>query len=263
MQFSNRKKLQDKNLIVFDLDGTLARTKAPMDKEMSDLLTKLLTVKKVAVIGGGKYSVFQEQFIRQLKSPKPLLKHLFLFPTTSTAFYRYDKGWKNVYAHHLSEAEKNKILKAFEEVFEQTGYKHPRKVYGQIIEDRATQVTFSALGQDIVKVLGDKGIKMKEDWLKKNKAIKMKIAKLMGKKLPGMEIRAAGFTSIDVTRKGIDKAYGVKQIEKYLKIPVKKMLFIGDAIFPGGNDYAALKTGIDYVKIEGPEETKKVIRLLL
>jgi len=77
-----------------------------------------------------------------------------------------------------------------------------------------------------------------------------------------LEVRAAGFTTIDVTKKGIDKAYGIRQIQKHLKIPISKMFFIGDAIFPGGNDYAVVRTGVDYMPVKNPEEAKKIINVL-
>jgi hypothetical protein len=262
MKISNLKSLGPKDLIVFDLDGTLVRTKALMDKEMSQLISKLLLLKKVAVIGGGKYALFQRLFLRRLQTPKSLLKNLFLFPTTSTSYYRYQNGWNKIYSIELTVAERAQIKKAFNEMFREIGYKHP-KTYGKIIEDRGTQVTYSVYGQEIVKALGEKGIKMKEDWLKKNFKLKMKMTKIMQKKLPNLEVRAAGFTSIDVTKKGIDKAYGIRQIQKHLRIPIKKMLFVGDAIYPGGNDYAAVKTGIDYIKISGPEEAKRIIKKLI
>ena len=41
------------------------------------------------------------------------------------------------------------------------------------------------------------------------------------------------------------------------------MFFVGDAIFPGGNDYGVVRTGVDYLPVKGPEETKKVVRKLL
>ena len=255
--------LKPKKLIVFDLDGTLAPTKSVMDREMGKLMKRLLMAKRVAVIGGGKYQLFQEQFINELMVPKPLLKNLFLFPTTSTAFYRYANSWKKVYSHQLSKSERAKIKQTFQKVFKEIGYSHPRKVYGQVIEDRGTQITFSALGQDVVRVLGKKGIGLKEKWKKENTPVKMKIAKLMAKYLPNFEVRAAGHTSVDVTKKGIDKAYGLKQIEKHLHVKIRDMLFIGDAIFPGGNDYAVVKTGVDYIPVKDPQETKKIIRSIL
>ncbi|MBI2607381.1 MAG: HAD-IIB family hydrolase [Candidatus Doudnabacteria bacterium] len=263
MRIRNLKKLPKKDLIVFDLDGTLVETKSIMDKQMSRLVKQLLFRKQVAVIGGGKYTLFQSLFLRQLKAPKKLFKNLFLFPTTSTSFYRYKNGWKKIYALELSKKEREKIKKAFKDVFAEAGYVAPKKTYGTVIEDRRTQITFSALGQEVVKVLGKKGVDLKKQWLIENKPMKMKLTRLLGKRLPSMEVRAAGFTSIDVTRRGIDKAYGMKQIKKHLKVPISRMLFVGDAIFPGGNDYAVVRTGVDYFSVSGPEETKKIIRKLI
>lgn len=260
MKITNFKNLNKKKLIVFDLDDTLAQSKTPMDAEMADLVRQLLEKKKMSVIGGGKYEIFKWQFVSQLKFSKTLLKNLFLFPTSGNAFYKYDSGWKNVYSHNLSTAEKKEIRNVFERVYKEIGYKHPKKVYGDILEDRKSQMSFSPLGQDIVTVLGAKGLKMKEDWRTKYDHIRVKIAQLVGKYLPNLEVRIGGITTIDVTMKGIDKAYGVMQMQKHLKIKVKDMLFIGDSIFPGGNDYAVLKTGIDYIKVKGSEDTKKIIR---
>jgi phosphomannomutase len=263
MKITSLKKLKPKKLIVFDLDGTLAKSKSVADSTMIQLLTKLLERMPVAVIGGGKRGLFQEQLLSQLKIKKELLAKLFLFPTTATAFYRYHNGWKNVYSHQLTKAERDLIKKTFKRVFLEIGYQHPKKTYGPVIEDRGTQVTFSALGQEIVAQLGKKGLVLKDKWRDEHTPTKMKIARLMQKYLPKLEVRAAGGTSVDVTRKGIDKAYGLKQIEKYLKIKIKDMLFVGDAIFPGGNDYAVIKTKIDHISVNGPEDTKKIIRAIL
>jgi HAD superfamily hydrolase (TIGR01484 family) len=153
--------LNSKKLIVFDLDGTLAPTKAQMDAEMAELVKRLLEVKKVAIIGGGKLQLFKHQFLSQLKIPKNLYHNLFLFPTTATTFLKYQKGWKKVYAHNLTKAEVKKIREAFKKVYKEINYKNPEKIYGKVIENRGSQVTWSALGQDVVKALGKKGISEK------------------------------------------------------------------------------------------------------
>lgn len=263
MKLNFQNSLKDKELAVFDLDGTLAPTKSVIDKEMGTLLEHLLIEKKVAVIGGGKLQLFEEQFLNALKVPDELLENLFLYPVTATSFFRFKKGWKNVYTHNLTEDEVNRVMSAFEKVFKEIDYQEPKKTYGKTIENRGSQITWSALGQDVVKHLGSKGVDLKNAWRDKNTPLKLKIAKHLQKYLPDLEVHAAGFTSIDVTKKGIDKAYGIRQMEKYLKIKVKNMVFIGDAIFPGGNDYAVTKTPVDYFAIKGPEETKKVIRRIL
>jgi len=264
MKITNPKKLKPKSLVVFDFDGTLTQTKSPTDKEMAGLVVKLLAVKKVAIIGGGKYELLRELFVDRLKAPAAVLGNLFLFPTTATTFYRYQGGWKNVYALHLTKQQIERIKTAFQKALDKAGYVHPKKVYGSVIEDRGTQVTLSFLGQDVVSILGKKkGVALKEAWTRENTPMKLKIAKIVAKYLPTLEVRAAGHTSIDVTKKGVDKAYGLKQIEKYLHVKIKDMLFVGDAIFPGGNDYAITKTKVDYIKVSGPEQTKEIIRGLL
>jgi phosphomannomutase len=263
MKITNLKDLKPKKLIVFDLDGTLAESKTSIDSEMIELVRQLLEKKKMAVIGGGKYEIFKWQFVSHLKFKKELLKNLNLFPTSGNSYYRYNSGWKKVYAHNLSAAEKKEIRSVFERIYKEIGYKAPKKVYGEVLEDRKSQLSWSPLGQDIVTVLGKRGLKMKEEWKRKNDPVRLRIAKLAAKYLPNLEVRVGGITTIDVTKKGIDKAYGVRQMEKYLKIKIKDMLYVGDAIYPGGNDYAAVKTGIDYIKIDTPEDTKKIIKYVI
>ncbi|MBI2057483.1 MAG: HAD-IIB family hydrolase [Candidatus Yanofskybacteria bacterium] len=262
-RYTIEEKHKNKKLIVFDLDGTLAESKKEIDQEMALLLAKLLEKKKIAVIGGGKYELFQSQLLARLKVSEPLLKKLFIFPTSASSFYQYQSKWQKVYSRELSKETRTRIKKSFEETFKETNYKHPEKTYGEIIEDRGSQVTFSVFGQDLVKVLGKKGVEMKKEWRDKNTKLKLKLAKILQKKLPDLEVRAAGYTSIDVTQKGVDKAYGLRQIKKHLGIPFSEMLFVGDALFKGGNDYAALKTGVGCVAVKGPEEAKKLIKLFM
>jgi hypothetical protein len=255
---------RDKDLIVFDLDGTLTETKSIIASSMALALRELLKIKKVAVIGGGSYESFQDQLLHHLKCPPKLLENLFLFPTTATAFYRYEnKGWKKIYSKKLSERQKMEIRGAFKEVLDQIHYVQPWKVYGKLLDDRGAEMSYSFLGQDVVAVLGRKGVSLKKQWTRENAPLKLKVARMVQRRLPDMEVRAAGFTTIDVTKKGIDKAYGIREIKDILKVPIKRMVFIGDALRPGGNDYAAERTGIDCVPVYGPAETERIIKKIL
>src|SRR3972149_7869318 len=263
MQITDFSQVRNKRLIVFDLDGTLAPTKSTIDQEMSSLLVDLLKVKKVAVIGGGKLELFQEQLLDNLRVSNELLKNLFLFPTTATTFYKHENGeWEQIYAHNLSKEEVDKIMAAFDKVLKEVDYK-PEKTYGEIIENRGSQITWSALGQDVVKILGDKGVELKNKWREENTPLKLKIAKMLQEEWSNLEIHAAGYTSIDITKPGIDKAYGLHQIEEHLGIKIENMLFVGDAIFEGGNDYAITKTPVNYVQVKEPQQTKAVIKAVL
>jgi len=256
--------LKNKKVIIFDLDGTLTESKSNLDYEMSKLLCELLNYKKVAIIGGGKYEQFKNQFLKYFKCDVKKIKNLFLFPTNATAFYKFKNNkWNKIYEFELKRSEVQKIFDAFNETFKKFNYKYPEKTYGPVIENRGTQITFSALGQEVVSRLGNQGLKLKENWLKKNKKLRERMAKYLQKILPEFEIRVGGLTSIDITKKGIDKAYGIRQISKNLKTPIKDMVFVGDALFPRGNDYAAKKTGILCIQVKSPKETKELISRML
>jgi hydroxymethylpyrimidine pyrophosphatase-like HAD family hydrolase len=71
-----------------------------------------------------------------------------------------------------------------------------------------------------------------------------------------------GTTSLDVTKPGIDKAYGIRKLRDILKISLAEMIFIGDALFAGGNDYPAEEAGVVCIPVRGPDETKLVIQAI-
>lgn len=246
-----------KKLIIFDLDGTLAESKSAITQKMSDSLKNLLKKYSVAVISGGAFPQFQKQFLNNLSVPEDLLYKLYLFPTCATSFLKFNnKNWEEVYSEKLSIEEKNKIFQAFELTFEKVNFKPSRKVrYGNIIEDRETQVTFSALGQEAP-------IHLKKEW-DPTHVKRLKMIEILQEYLTDFEIRSGGSTSIDITKKGIDKAYGIRKIQEHLNFTIEEMLFIGDAIFPGGNDYAVVSTGVETISTPGPEETTFIILELL
>lgn len=246
--------LQDKKLIVFDLDKTLSESKQPMDNEMAGLLRRLLEIKKVAVISGGSFNQFQKQFVPQLTRGK--LENLFLFPTCGSAFYRYGKnGWENIYTESLSDKEKQRIFAAFEKMFDEVGFAVPEKVYGELIEDRATQVTFAAYGSQAP-------LPLKSAWDPDRKKRLAMIA-VLERHLPNLEIRTGGTSSIDVTRKGIDKAHGIRQMEKHIGVSRRDMVFVGDDLGPGGNDHPVIATGVEIIEVTDPEHTKRIIRSMM
>src|SRR3989344_3572499 len=137
-----------KKVVIFDLDGTLTASKSPLDSEMAGLLGKLLGVAKVAVISGGSYAQFQKQFLVHLGFEEAKLSNLLLVPTNGSAMYHYENGnWMEVYAERLEKIEREKIIDAIHQAIKVTGLPKEKVLYGETIEDRGTQVTFSGLGQ--------------------------------------------------------------------------------------------------------------------
>jgi HAD superfamily hydrolase (TIGR01484 family) len=242
-----------KKLIVFDLDGTLAESKSSLDAEMSFLLHELLATAKVAVISGGDWPQFEKQVLSHLPADE-ILKNLSLLPTCGTKFFSYDGAWKKIYSEDFTAGEKSKIVAALSKGVEDAGFK-VEKLWGETIEDRGSQITYSALGQQAP--LKEK-IKYDPDFAKRKK-----IKVLLDAELPGFSVRLGGATSIDVTKPGIDKAYGVRKLRDILGISLEEMIVIGDAMFPGGNDYPAEKAGVIAIPVRGPEDTKRVIQAII
>jgi hypothetical protein len=244
-------------LIVADLDGTLSMSKTPIDPEMASLICQLLKHKDLAVISGGSYSQFQHQFISTLNKYSKNLQNLYLFPTCATSMYiMKNNGWEKVYGYEIGADTKKKIFEAFGKALSEYGFNKPSKIYGELIEDRGTQVTFSAYGQLAP-------LELKSTWDPDCKK-RLGIISYLKKYLPeDLEAKVGGTTSIDVTKKGIDKAYGIRKIEENLKYKTGEMLFLGDKLDEGGNDYPVKSTGVKCIKVDGPEETKKIIREII
>jgi HAD superfamily hydrolase (TIGR01484 family) len=242
-----------KKLIVFDLDGTLAESKSPLDTEMSRLLDDLLGIVPVAVISGGDWPQFEEQVLAHLSHDASLV-NLSLLPTCGTKFFRYTGNWEKLYSEDFTPDEKEKIIASLKKAVAQAGFP-VEKVWGEVIEDRGSQITFSALGQQAP--LEEKN-KWDPDFMKRKK-----IKAIVDPLIPGFSVRMGGATSIDVTKPGIDKAYGIGKLRDILGISLKEMIFVGDALFPGGNDYPAEEAGVISIPVRGPHETKRVIETMI
>ena len=239
-----------KKLVAFDLDNTLAASKQALEPFMQEALADLLGVADVAIISGGDWPQFEKQVASRLPA-RANIDRLWLLPTTGTKLYKHDgQGWHALYAELFDDALKQKILRAFDESLAATGFV-PEQTWGERVEDRGSQITFSALGQQAP-------LDAKEHWdpdFAKRKVIQADLQQ----RLPGLSINMGGATSIDVTREGVDKAYGLRKLSEVSGFPLDSFLFMGDAIFPGGNDYPAKTMGLDTVRVREPKETAAVI----
>jgi HAD superfamily hydrolase (TIGR01484 family) len=242
-----------KTLVVFDLDGTLAESKSSVDEEMAALLNSLIAIVKVAIISGGAWQQFERQVLAHLPEGEGLA-NLSLLPTCGSRFYRYELGWKLLYSENFDQPQKHKILHSLKQATDSSQLNLER-VWGERIEDRGSQITFSALGQQAP-------LEEKKKWdpdFRKRSRIKAALDEL----IPEFSVRLGGATSIDVTRDGVDKAYGIRKLRDLLGVPIDQMIFIGDALFPGGNDYPAKEAGALTIEVRDPHETKRVIEAII
>jgi hypothetical protein len=244
------------SLIFFDLDKTLAASKQPLTPEMAELLSKLLARTRVAIVSGGKLSQLKEQVADRLPAGT-LLEHLYILPTSGAALYEYADGrWQPIYEERLTDEQAQKIRAAIETVLRETRMLDEHApAYGERIEFRGAEVTFSALGQEAP-------IEKKEAW-DPDGAKKRTLHDALVPMLPEFDVKTGGSTSIDVTLKGINKAYGIRKLSEYRSYIIDDMLYIGDALYAGGNDEVVKSTGIRTQEVKGPEDTMHVIGELL
>lgn len=246
-----------KKVIAFDLDDTLAVTKSPISDHMGELLVRLLDQFEVCVISGGKFEQFKKQVVDRLEASPQQLRRLHLMPTCGTRYYRFDdvtKKWVQEYAENLSEEQKKRIAEVLEEGAKKLGY-WEEAPYGDIIEDRGSQVTYSALGQQAP---AEEKYKWDPDGKKKHA-----LRDYAAPRLQDLEVRVGGTTSIDVTIVGIDKAYGMRKLIEVLGISKDDIMFIGDKLEEGGNDYPVKAFGIDCLAVEHQEDTAHVLDAVL
>lgn len=243
-----------KRLIIFDLDGTLAESKQPLNPSMAVLLRGLLERVKVAVISGASYSQLANQFVHHMHAEPKELAHLYLLPTNGTALYTYEHGWKKEYEHLLSDQEKAEILSAVEYAIQESGLKLPN-AYGERVENRGSQISFSALGQSAP-------IGVKRDFDPNQEKRKL-IKSILDKKIPNYTVSIGGMTTLDITKKGYDKHFGIDEVTTLLQIPKEAVVYVGDALYPGGNDETAKAAGVDTVQVKDPTNTEDWIKQFL
>lgn len=229
---------------------------------MLRVFARLLERTTVAVISGGNFAQFEAQLLARLEAfehsgdvDEASLERLHLLPTCGTRYERRESGtWRTIYQENLSDTERDAALTALEEEARRLGF-WESETWGDILEDRHSQVTFSALGQR-----APVGVKQAwdPDGAKKN-ALRAAVAA----RLPDLEVRSGGSTSVDVTRAGIDKAYGMKKLSDHTGVALEDMLFVGDRLDPEGNDYPVKALGVPCHEVTGWEDTADFLEQLL
>lgn len=250
-----------KKVLAFDIDQTLNVAKTPIPDEIADLLIGCLNHFEICPISGQKFDQFLIQIVNRLTergATEKQLEHLHLFVAQGTQYYRYrNSDWERVYNYPLTDEQVAKISGAIEQAAKELGFWEEDKLAegDEIIENRISQVTFSALGQKA-------GTEEKYAWdpdCKKRNAI-VKRAKELA---PEFDYEVGGTTSINAITPGMNKKFGMTHLMEELKVSEKDILYFGDMTQPGGNDYPVVQMGIDTITVRSHEDTAFALRGIL
>ncbi len=264
--------------VIFDLDGTLAESKQPMAPAMAELLVKLISnvenaeaelsrgssepVEKfragsyVAVMSGASWPQFEKQFLTAFPAGTNF-SNLYIFPDNAAQCFTYkDGGWHEEYNMAFSTDEVTDITAMLINEIEEANFPQPAETWGKQIENRGGQVSFSPLGQQAP-------LEEKKQWHAAHDAQRSHLRDILAEKLPNYSVRTGGETTIDITRKGITKAYGLGRFSERTGMPISEMVYVGDALQEGGNDSVVIDTGVQIHPVSGPQDTAEFIKQLL
>lgn len=232
---------------LFDFDDTIAESFRPPARSMLEKLERLMARVPIAVISAAGLGRYERDLFPFLEA-SPHVRNFYALPNSSAQAYVWRDGWHEEYSLGLTQDDRRRIREAIQKSVENPD---PR---GRII-DREVQVAYASIGFDAP-------LEEKKAWdpLKTKRGVMR--GKLAGL-LPDCEVLIGGMTTIDITKKNVNKAYGVRWLSERLGIPASEMLYVGDAFYEGGNDAVVIPTGIRTRAISGPAETESVIDELL
>ncbi|MEK7477980.1 MAG: HAD-IIB family hydrolase, partial [Patescibacteria group bacterium] len=239
-------------LVIFDLDNTLSESRSKIAPSMAILLDQLLKQKEVAIISGGTFTQIDFQVLAQLP-PNTFLNNLTLLPESGASYLQNKNGlWEKIYAIDLTKKEGKLIYDSINKVF---AIEKPVVFFKPLIEDKGGEITYSPVGINAPKEIKEA---FDPDHHKRKK-----IVTALKNLLPDFEINIGGLSSIDITKKGMNKSFGVNKLLALKNLKPAEVIFIGDSLFQSGNDAAVRSSGVKCIQVKEPKETEEIITKIL
>ena len=235
--------------LVFDVDNTITEGCQEITDEIAEVLNDL---KEELVFISGTHA-FE---IKRMISSKVKRYHHILANVGTNYWITGPRGEKEVYNDQLGHKEKNNIIFALKKLKEKYGLE-PLTSEEDQIQDRGYQITMSILGRNAPK---EKKDSYDPNGKKRKEFIDFLIQILGG---TDYEFGVGGTTSIDITRRGVDKGSSLERFMKMKNLKREDLIFLGDKLSPGGNDYPVIRTGIKCLAVDNPKETLEILRGLI
>lgn len=237
-----------KTALALDIDSTLTPPRQPITAQMSDILGRLNVPFYVAA--GSHFSLLQGQFF------KPLFDHGFrgrfdAFVSNGAVHYHcdYSKGMSidlisefNI-RKYLGENDYSHLMDVLSETLMMEEFRLPAdlKIVDNRIVDRISMINLCPIGR--LEHEDKDAVRNREAFVKFDisTSYREKVMRRMIEALSTMirekklHITLGGQTSFDIGISGEDKT---KPVLKLLEKGFEKVVFIGDALFKGGNDAA-------------------------
>lgn len=248
--------MNNKILLLFDMDGTLTKSRSKISPEMSKALWGLWKRANqyydFGIVSGSDIDKIKEQIGHDF------ILFDYVCPENGCAFYNKGalEGCLSI-AYKLGEDLLQKIINKC--LFELSQIELPKK-RGNFIELRNSLINISPIGRSCSK-------EEREEFVKYDK--KHKVRELLINKLTqqfseysenGFTMSIGGEISIDIAPVGWNKAYCLNYLDKF---NFRQIRFYGDKTHKGGNDYEIFThPKVTGKTIKSPEELIQVLNNL-
>lgn len=207
----------------FDVDKTLTPSRSLMLEAHRSFFERLCNAYDVIAVSGAKES--------QIRAQIPSMFDGQYFILAQNGNHAVDKSGATLWKEELDDAQTKAITAFIETIRAELAIKV--KDEQDLVENRGSQISYSLIGhhEDLEKKYAfDPGAKLRLDILERHAADVEKL------KESGVEVKTGGTTTFDFFPWGKNKGYNVARLIEHCGWKKEECVYVGDALFPGGND---------------------------
>lgn len=235
------------NVYVFDVDGTLTPHRLPAAREFTDFFLKWAPGKQIYLSTGSDFEKTKEQL-----PPEIINFAKGIFCCMGNELYVPD-ATEPVYSREF-EPDVD-FMAALHAQLKESSF--PLRT-GNHVERRPGMLNFSIVGRNAT-------TEQREIYFEHDKIAKERenLVNFLSNRFPDFDFVVGGMISIDIYPSGHDKSQSIRWIAEHE--PDASITYIGDRVFPGGNDYAAaaeimrLDAG-NYHNVDNWRETMEILK---
>jgi phosphomannomutase len=239
-------------LYAFDLDDTLGPSQCEVPETVRSELAVLSMRRDVCVVSGASPAQFRDCLL-ECEPPHLRFDRFHALANYGAQWGRRLEGsWAFEARRSLTVRQRRDAVRAVRAEAEKLGlWLADDEVAGIRMDDRGTQITFSALGRD-----ADRSHKAAWD---PDGRRRQTLIEAVAPQLADCVVRLGGGTSVDVLPAGVDKGTALASLLSDLSLRKSQCLFVGDRLYPGGNDYPVVEVGIDCVAVRTWHDTRELL----
>ena len=254
-----------KNIILFDMDGTLTPPRKKIDRKVITSLRDLSMHAEIGIVTGSDFDYLMQQCEPMFGIGGVPCDKIHLLPCNGTKYYKWGNGRRFHLTSNSDMIEKikresyNSLLSKLFSYQLKISSEHNLPYTGTFFHYRGSMLNWCPIGR----LAGDAE---RESWIQSDKESEIRksyleeIESFFQKEDISCHAALGGSTSIDIFPKGWDKTYSLKYFQNYAT------WFVGDKCTGDGNDrtiFELLGKSNRSFSTTGPSNTSEIISLII